>query len=390
MNSQMTRSLRVSVQSHPCGTLSVERQQYVFNYDAGATEAVSLTMPVRAQSYVQHDLHPLFQMHLPEGYLLSIIETHLAKLGPTDDFGLLSLLAPSRRGHVSFDVADGWERYSIPIETLRHPTQDLFETLVTRFALRSPLSGVQPKVLAQVENKATLTTDDYIVKAWGETYPELAINEFICMSTVAAAGIPVPEFFLSEDDALFVMKRFDLDSRGQSLGFEDLCVLQGKTRNRKYEGSYEGVLKTLKCFISAAHQHDAMEQMFKLMVLNTLLQNGDGHLKNFGVLYTNHSDIRLAPAYDVVCTTCYIAEDVPALTLNGSKKWWPKPWLLNFAQTACNLTPHDASRLYQTCIDAIEDTTSIVEKRLTHASTEAQAEVLKHIHQLMQDAPSKS
>ncbi|CAN8139048.1 serine/threonine-protein kinase HipA [uncultured Thiomicrorhabdus sp.] len=57
------------------------------------------------------------------------------------------------------------------------------------------------------------------------------------------------------------------------------------------------------------------------MVLNQWLQNGDAHLKNFGVVYSSATDIRLAPIYDVVSTTAYIKEDIQALTLLGSKRW---------------------------------------------------------------------
>ena len=36
---------------------------------------VSLTMPVRTESYAWDDqLHPIFQMNLPEGYLLQILQ----------------------------------------------------------------------------------------------------------------------------------------------------------------------------------------------------------------------------------------------------------------------------------------------------------------------------
>jgi serine/threonine-protein kinase HipA len=121
----------------------------------------------------------------------------------------------------------------------------LFDELVTRFALRSALSGVQPKVLAQLENKAALSLDDFIVKAWGHDYPALALNEYCCMLACQYAGIPVPEFYLSDDESLFIMKRFDLSDDGTALGFEDMCVLQAKTRDDKYNGSYEQVAKTV-------------------------------------------------------------------------------------------------------------------------------------------------
>ena len=83
------------------------------------------------------------------------------------------------------------------------------------------------------------------------------------------------------------MKRFDLNDDGTALGFEDMCVLQAKTRDDKYNGSYEQVAKTIKTFSSPAHKQASLEQFFKVIVLSNALQNGDAHLKNFGMLYTD-------------------------------------------------------------------------------------------------------
>ncbi len=272
----MSEQLGVRVYQQATGRLLRENKEYIFNYDVGThkDDFISLTMPIRAKSYVYPRLHPIFEMHLPEGYLLSIIKKHFSKLTDTDDFGLLRLLAPSVRGRVNY--ADQTVQNSVlTLEELLHPKQgDLFEELVSRFALLSPLSGVQPKVLAQVENKATLKLEDYIVKAWGLDYPELALNEYFCMLTAKKAGIDVPEFYLSDDDALFIMRRFDIDSDGQTLGFEDLCVLQAKSRDDKYTGSYEQIAKSIKIFTSPAYKMRSLQQFFKMVVLNNRLQNG--------------------------------------------------------------------------------------------------------------------
>jgi serine/threonine-protein kinase HipA len=52
-----------------------------------------------------------------------------------------------------------------------------------------------------------------------------------------------------------------------------------------------------------------------------MVGNGDAHLKNFGVLYTDptSNDVRMSPAYDIVNTTCYIPEDGLALSLKGTR-----------------------------------------------------------------------
>ena len=311
----MADTLQVCVQGTEAGYLSHENRQHLFNYmpETPVSHFVSLTMPVRRASYIDTQLHPLFEMHLPEGYLKAILQKHFSKVTATHDFGLLQLLAPNIRGRLSYNstnVAKPETEYPLQLEHLLHPQHNqLFEELVQRFALRSPLSGVQPKVLAQVQNKATLTWDDYIVKAWGQEYPELALNEFYCMQAAKLAGIPVPEFYLSDDDALFIMKRFDLNSQAPHPGFEDMCVLQAKHRDDKYTGSYEQIAKTIKLFCSPAYKQASLVQFFKMMVINTQVQNGDAHLKNFGLLYDCPASVRLAPAYDIVSTTCYIQKD---------------------------------------------------------------------------------
>lgn len=64
--------------------------------------------------------------------------------------------------------------------------------------------------------------------------------------------------------------------------------------------------------------------------------NGDAHLKNFGVLYSDpvKFDTRLAPAYDIVNTTAYIPEDSLALDLSGNKSIFAsRLGILEFAKT---------------------------------------------------------
>jgi serine/threonine-protein kinase HipA len=57
-------------------------------------------------------------------------------------------------------------------------TRELFHELVARYALRSGISGVQPKVLLEASQRGALTSSGYIVKSWGTDYPCLAANEY--------------------------------------------------------------------------------------------------------------------------------------------------------------------------------------------------------------------
>ena len=387
----MSRELSVCVEGRAAGALVREDEQFVFGYDPNASpdQFVSLTMPVRFRDYVHPRLHPLFEMHLPEGYLLSVLKKQFAKLTETDDFGMLQLLAPSIRGRVHYGVAGSGLPDDLELDHLLYGSNEgLFEELVKRFALRSALSGVQPKVLAQVENKATLRLEDYIVKSWGPDYPALALNEYCCMLALKNAGIPVPEFYLSEDESLFIMKRVDLKREGVAMGFEDMCVLQAKSRDDKYGGSYEQVAKTIKTFVNPRFKAESLQQFFKMVVMNNWLQNGDGHLKNFGLIYEDVRSVRLAPAYDVVSTTAYIRHDVAALTLMGSKKWWNRKHLLRFGVQVCDLPATQAERLFGECEEGLSVLKAYVKNRLSERLNEGQKQVLVHLDELLGSDPN--
>jgi len=56
------------------GRLAKADDKHVLSYHHNATEALSLTMPLRTESYTYRELHPVFQMNLPEGHLRQAIE----------------------------------------------------------------------------------------------------------------------------------------------------------------------------------------------------------------------------------------------------------------------------------------------------------------------------
>ena len=93
-------------------------------------------------------------------------------------------------------------------EILEDRDENLFSRLVEHFLNQSAIAGVQPKVLAQLQDKATLSTKEYIIKSFSDEYPHLAENEFFCMKALSYADITVPKFWLSKSKKLFVMEKF--------------------------------------------------------------------------------------------------------------------------------------------------------------------------------------
>lgn len=336
--------LQVGTPQGTSGTLGREGDGYLFGYAADAPRAaeISLLMPHRLEQYASRELHPIFQMNLPEGHVLERLRLRLAKSAVVDSMLLLALTGRETAiGRVRVDLPErvasslpgspsgGGERLA---EILAwNGAENLFEALAQRYLFRSGISGVQPKLLVpevpEAQGKASLATPELIVKSGGAGFPGLAVNEFVCMSIARDAGIAVPEFFLSENRQLFVMRRFDRDTEGAALGFEEMAVLMGKTAVQKYEGSYEQVARFVSLFCAPEHRRAALAQLFDQVVLSCILGNGDAHLKNFGVLYEDPTagGVRLAPAYDLVNTTAYLPEDSLALTLGGSRRLAASP-----------------------------------------------------------------
>ncbi|HZV81939.1 MAG TPA: type II toxin-antitoxin system HipA family toxin [Geobacteraceae bacterium] len=340
-----------------------QNDSYFFNYlpDTPVEHLVSLTMPYRLQSWVsERELHPIFQMNLPEGALREAIRNAFAKVMVVDDIALLRITGGNQLGRNRFSLPDSEiptinEKPESLDDILTYPDAvELFNELMAKHAEHSGISGVQPKVIIEATERTTVAASSYIVKSWGNEYPQLAANEYFCMTAVKLAGLPVPDFSLSENGGLFVMKRFDKTEEGENLGFEDFCSLQALGTDKKYDSTYERVARTIKDFVSPERLSSAREQFFAMLVLSAMVRNGDAHLKNFGVLYRHpHGPVTLAPVYDIVTTTAYLQKDVPALHLAGTKKWWSRKILERFALQALSLPAKQATQIIDRVAEAV-------------------------------------
>jgi serine/threonine-protein kinase HipA len=360
--------LDVHVGQHLAGHIfkpESEPDKFHFGYEAScpAEMAVSLSMPVVREHYASthKSLHPIFDMNLPEGALADRLRQAFSKVIPRfDALALLKIVGQSQIGRLRFALP-GDHAVDVPSENLRDllthdGAEGLFEHLLSRYAVYSGISGAMPKVLVRSEDLSRVTHRGatHIVKAWTPEHPRLAENEFFCMRAALHAGLEVPQFELSQSGQFLVIKRFDLTDNGY-LGFEDFCVLNGKTALQKYDGSYENIARRIHDFVSPEHVRPALVSFFKALALSCALKNGDAHLKNFGVLYT-HTDsaVRLAPIYDLVTTTVYKSADILALTLGGTKRWPSAKALMGFARSHCNMGEGQARQLLAQVAQGVE------------------------------------
>ena len=380
--------LRVVTPQGQSGLLASVTGSYVFAYLAEAAKSaeISLLMPLRVEQYSARELHPIFQMNLPEGYVLESLRNRFAKVAVVDPMLLLALTGSETPiGRVRVEApAQLLENLGVTPQDHRGERLDeilawdgaenLFNALARRYLFRTGVSGVQPKLLVPETppaGKTSLSTTDLIVKSGGADFPGLAVNEYVCMSAAREAGIPVPEFFLSDNRQLFVMRRFDRTDAGEPLGFEEMVVLMGKGAAQKYDGSYESVARFMALYCSPQRKHAALAQLFDQVALSCIIGNGDAHLKNFGVIYSDPTseDVRMSPAYDMVNTTAYIADDSLALTLGGSKSLLAsRLHLLEFGQRCEIDAPRD--RIGE-LLDAVE---YVLDKHRALLDTEPQVQ----------------
>jgi serine/threonine-protein kinase HipA len=349
------------------------------SYDTAVhpANAVCATMPPRPPPYTAtpaplrpDTLLPFFALSLPEGAFRQRLNEIFAKQLPAyDSMTLLEIVGHSIIGRVrvlnetaiattpppAINIAELMERKG---------GQEVFADLFNRFANSAGVSGAQPKLLVQdkitaskLDTRITLKDATHILKAFdAREYPHLASNEYLCLLAAKEAKIPTAGTSISLDGSLLAVKRFDIRQDGSFLGFEDTCSLKNLYPAQKYTGSYEQVAHALEGFLSASPDFlSDMRNFFKSFVLSCVVRNGDAHRKNFGVLYEHPTGTHpnLAPAYDIITSTCYLPGDKLALTLDGSTNWPTTKKLTNFGINFCRLSRQEATAAIEEVGDAV-------------------------------------
>jgi serine/threonine-protein kinase HipA len=299
---------------------------------------VSLTMRVRRNPYVWDDvLHPVFQMNLPEGYLLQVLQEQFGPHIGASPMALLSVIGRNMIGRIQ--VAPPGASPDEPAKPLDvagllqgDNSEEVFAELVRQHAA-SGVSGVVPKFLdsdaekvkPRRHTKATLLTHRHIIKGSTRLLPFLSLNEHLCMQ-VARRVMPAAVTEVSRDGRALIVHRFDVDESGARLwGLEDFCALLGLRPAAKYETTWERIAKAVRDHVPVANRSMVFRQMAALLLLTYALRNADCHAKNLALRYTRHDDVHLAPAYDLITTAAYpdYAKNPPAISLMGSKTWDP-------------------------------------------------------------------
>ena len=270
-----------------------------YHPQVAADDLVSLTMPVRLESYVWDDqLPPVLQMNLPEGYLLQVLQEQFGPHIGASPMALLSVIGRNMVGRVQ--VAAPGAQLSEPAKPIEvaallkgDNSEAAFAALVREHAT-SGVSGVVPKFLdAQAaaasmlapHAKASITSRRHIIKGSSARLPFVALNEHLCMQ-VARRVLPTAKTEVSDD--------------GQAhWGMEDFCSLLGLRPAAKYDTTWERIAKAVRDHVPGDRRLEVFRQLATTLLLTHALRNADCHAKNLALLYTRRADVHLSPTYDI-------------------------------------------------------------------------------------------
>ncbi|MFK5925461.1 MAG: type II toxin-antitoxin system HipA family toxin [Desulfuromusa sp.] len=343
----ITKQLEVYLGDRHIGILSREHGRLAFVYDCQwlddpRSHPLSLSLPLRGAPFADPEIRIWFGNLLPEGDFLNAVARHLGK-STGDVFGLLVDLGGECAGAISL-LSPG----KASLETGRYQSfseDELFAMvsanpplllLAGETGIRLSLAGVQNKVPVYVDGnnilKATGTlATTHILKPPIHTaisLPHTVENEAFCMRLADKLGLVVPkaEVRTVRNQNFYLVMRFDRrreQGRIERLHQEDFCQVLGIEANLKYEESGGPTLSAIWRILRSHSSAPAVDgrQLLRWIAFNFLIGNADAHGKNLALLYDEAGSVRLAPFYDLLCTTAYPELDQRmAMRLGGERR----------------------------------------------------------------------
>jgi serine/threonine-protein kinase HipA len=326
-----------------------ERRRFVFQYEEKWLEMhgampLSLSLPLRGQSFLDDVARPFFSNLLPEAEIRRVIARRL-RISEKNDFALLKAIGGECAGAVSIfpegvrpSEKEGYRELSdealsrIVAELPRKPM------LAGESGIRLSLAGAQNKLPVYMEgDQISIPTGNapttHILKPPIPGFEETVENEAFCMMLAERMGLSMPKVSLQRGrDVIYFVERFDRirDVTGKvvRLHQEDFCQALGILPEEKYES--EGGPSLSRCFalLKERSVSPAADQRALILwvVFNRLIGNADAHAKNLAILYTSVGP-RLAPFYDLLCTRVYSdLSDRLAMRIGGENRpTWIQP-----------------------------------------------------------------
>jgi serine/threonine-protein kinase HipA len=266
-----------------------------------------------------------FDNLLPEGSVRDFI-AQAEHISPNNVFGLLERFGGDTAGALSLlphGQTPSSEPHYLPVtqESIREwfvNSRGIPLNLAGEQA-RMSLSGAQDKMTVYIDSHGSIALplgaapSSHIIKpsmGYRSQVPQTAVNEALVMTLAAAIKLDVPTVRYSPELDAVLIQRYDRrereDGRLTRLHQNDLCQIMGVSSKLKYEA--EGGPSIKDCFAAVMERSSQpaldKKRLIEWVVFNLAVGNMDSHAKNLSVLEVE-GNTRLAPFYDMVCTTVY-------------------------------------------------------------------------------------
>ena len=321
------RELDGFINGRRVGTLSEEGDVWAWTYDNqwandATTFDLSPRLPRAGERLVdgasERQVQWYFDNLLPEEGLRTIYARE-AKLHAEDAFGLLEYFGAESAGSLVLlppgsqdQAAKG--RVALPDARLSERIRNLPRVpLIHDAPKRMSVAGAQHKLLVVLEGGVLFEpqpgdASTHILKPDHPEaqYPHTVINEYFSMTLAAKVGLQVPKVVRRYvPEPVYIIERFDrLHEAGvvRRRHVIDTCQLLGKARTFKYTAA---TVESLSMIADACRGPAAARlALFRWLIFNLLIGNGDNHLKNISAMVSAEG-VELAPAYDLVATATY-------------------------------------------------------------------------------------
>lgn len=296
---------------------------------------ISISLPLQKGYFSPRETKCFFEGLLPEGFSRRAV-ANWAKVDENDYLAILEKLGQECLGaicvqgnaenfnHSSYEFLTNKQVQALASEGATKSTELLMETHLS-------LTGASGKVGLYYDilrNQWYLpkgrAASTHIVKQSHVRLNRIVLNEQLCMLTAKKIGIDVPDSFIinlgngSETEILFATRRYDRDLHSDifiddlqcpfRLHQEDFAQALGIPSSEKYEKDHASYMKRMFKLLNdySSNPIEDRQKLWNRIVFNYLIGNTDCHVKNYSLLYSSDfKSVRLAPAYDIVCTKVY-------------------------------------------------------------------------------------
>lgn len=382
-----------SFQTTLIGYLSRNSGAFCYDRDylaSSKARPISQSLPLREKPFSAAEAQPYFEGLVPEGAARVILAAQL-QCRENDYVAMLE--------YCGLDVVGDIAITSTSIEHLPPAFYEPISPADLANHLNKPksiaaLNGASRLSLAGTQNKTGLAhmpaaplsegwlrpcgsaASTHILKVGSSN--NVSYLEYLCCNAALLCNVAAAQTSLLELDApVICSKRFDRRIKADNgllsvtrLHQEDLTQAFGLTSGSKYAELESGTIGRIAHFIDehSSNPIEDLEQLTRLICFNFLIGNCDNHLKNISLIYNEDwSEVRLAPAYDLVSTT-----------------WFPD-LSRNMAMAIDGI--HAIDDIKATNIQALSSVVGIPSKRLSAMCQELSENIVSAIQEASRKAP---